>query len=83
MGDIAFGKSFDMLTNAKEHSALQLLHNGLKPMGYLFGIPWLFDIVSKLFPFLARDFNKFLAYCEGQVEERRKVRMMYSTGVFG
>lgn len=32
MGDLAFGKSFDMLQSGEEHWAIKLLNEGMEPL---------------------------------------------------
>ena len=39
MGDLAFGRSFDMLTTGETHWAIKLLNEGMDPMGFAFP-PW-------------------------------------------
>ncbi|EXJ79942.1 hypothetical protein A1O3_08228 [Capronia epimyces CBS 606.96] len=74
MGDLAFGKSFDMLSTGKEHFFLQLVHKGQSPVGIFTPAPWL-AILLKEVPFAMRTFHRFLAWCELQVEERKKINM--------
>lgn len=73
MGDLAFGKSFKMLTTGKEHFFLQLLHQGQSAAGVFTPIPWA-TVLLKQVPFALRTLHKFLAWCGRQVEERQKVR---------
>lgn len=71
--ELAFGKSFDMLSSGKEHFAIQLLHEGTVPIGLFTPAPWLFIILSKI-PFLSAGFLRFINFCNDQVENRKKVR---------
>lgn len=41
MGDLAFGKPFNMLQNEKEHWAVKLLNDGMETMAFLLPV-WLF-----------------------------------------
>jgi hypothetical protein len=41
MGQLAFGKPFDMLKNGEKHFAIELLTKGMKPIGIFSPIPWL------------------------------------------
>ncbi|KAJ9640574.1 hypothetical protein H2204_003202 [Knufia peltigerae] len=74
MGDLAFGKSFNMLTTGKEHFFLQLVHKGQSPVGVFTPTPWL-TLLLKEIPFAMRTFHKFLNWCGLQVEERQKMEM--------
>lgn len=72
MGDIAFGKSFEMIQNGKPHFALDLLREGMKPLGVLGPIPWAFCILTRV-PGLGNGFKTFVSWCAEQVEKRKKV----------
>ena len=72
MGDLAFGKSFDMLKDGKEHFAIQQLKDGMAALGPLTPVPWLFILCAAL-PGLTRDWNKMLAWSSQQVHKRIKV----------
>ncbi|KIW10687.1 hypothetical protein PV08_11651 [Exophiala spinifera] len=74
MGDLAFGKSFNMLTTGKEHFFLQLVHQGQSPLGVFSPTPWLALILKEL-PFAMRTFHKFIKWCGLQVDERQKMKM--------
>lgn len=73
MGDLAFGKSFDMLTSGSTHSAIKRLQIGMSPMSFAFAVPWLFWILIKI-PFLAKGYYEFIAWSEQQALERTQVR---------
>jgi hypothetical protein len=77
MGDIAFGKSFEMIQNGKPHFALDLLREGMKPLGVLGPIPWAFCILTRV-PGLGAGFKTFVSWCAEQVEKRKKVRFQPS-----
>ncbi len=74
MGDFAFGKSFGMLQSGKAHFALDLLHGGMKPLGLLTPMPWIFLILARI-PGVSAEYDRFHHWCEQQVEERKKVRL--------
>ncbi|KAK5736331.1 hypothetical protein LTR17_007495 [Elasticomyces elasticus] len=57
MGSLAFGKDYHMLDSGERHAALQLLHEGMQPLGYLFPL-WFFRMV-KVIPGLASGIEKF------------------------
>ncbi|KAF4950438.1 hypothetical protein FSARC_13196 [Fusarium sarcochroum] len=71
MGDLAFGKSFDMLVNGVEHEFLKLSHTSQTVMGILRRAIWLFP-VFKAIPFLNSDYLTFQSYLVNQVDDRRK-----------
>ncbi|KAI9645797.1 hypothetical protein NHQ30_005231 [Ciborinia camelliae] len=70
IGDLGFGKSFDMLKTGETHHALKLLHKSMEPLGILTPIPWIFPILIKI-PGAMNDFNKFLEFCQNQIDSRR------------
>lgn len=72
MGDVAFGKSFEMLENGKPHFAFDLLREGMKPLGVLGPVPWAFCILTSI-PGLGGGFKAFVSWCAEQVEKRKKV----------
>ena len=71
MGDLAFGKPFDMLQNEKEHWAIKLLNDGMEPMAFLLPV-WLFGMLSQI-PSLMKDYYKLVEFCCTQLDERMKV----------
>lgn len=76
MGDVAFGKSFDMLENGKSNQALDLLAEGMKPLG-VFGVaPWIFCVLTSI-PGLSAGFKTFVNWSSEQVRQRKKVSLAY------
>jgi hypothetical protein len=73
MGDVAFGKSFDLLKTGKPHFALDLLCEGMKPLGTLTPVPWMFCLLTSI-PGLSAGFKIFVNWAAEQVKERKKVR---------
>jgi hypothetical protein len=71
MGDLAFGKSFDMLKNDQEHWAVALMNTGLEALSFLFPI-WLFRVLISV-PGLLRDHARIVEYCNAQLDCRMKV----------
>jgi tryprostatin B 6-hydroxylase len=71
MGDLAFGKSFDMLKNDEEHWAIGLMNTGLEALAFLFPI-WLFRVFISV-PGLLRDHARIVEFCNAQLEERINV----------
>lgn len=72
IGDLAFGKSFDMLRNGVKHYFMKCLHADMTNVGYLSHLPWLFPFF-KMTPVLNAEHKKFWAWCAMQVAERRRV----------
>jgi cytochrome P450 len=68
MGDLAFGKPFDMLTTGETHWAIKLLNEGMDPMGFGFP-PWFFRIVIAI-PGAAKGYWDFINFCTGRLMER-------------
>jgi len=71
MGDMAFGKSFDMLRTGETHDMIELLQEGMKPLGVLTPIPWIL-IVLRDIPGVGSGPKKFVKYCTEQVAARKK-----------
>lgn len=71
MGDLAFGKSFDMLETSEEHWAIKLLNAGLEPLAFAFPV-WFFRLLTAI-PGLTRDWWRFIDFCAQRVEQRLKV----------
>lgn len=73
MGDLAFGRPFDMLENGQKHWAIQLLNNGQRGIGTFLPVPWLFVIISQI-PALTKEFQKFIQFCEDMMDQRAKMK---------
>ncbi|KAJ3539507.1 hypothetical protein NM208_g5462 [Fusarium decemcellulare] len=73
MGDLAFGKSFNMLRDGVKHYFMTALHASMTLNGYLSHISWIYPFV-KLIPAINAENTKFWRWCEGQVEERSKLK---------
>lgn len=70
MGDLAFGKDFGMLEGGKVHWAIDLLNEGMDPLGLQ--IPhWLFRLLLAI-PGLTAGYWKFVNFCIQQLETRVK-----------
>ena len=74
MGDLMFGKSFDLLTSGKQHYAVDMLQKGLDILGPLRPVPWLFILLGSI-PSLKADYNRLIAWTSASVRDRisRKV----------
>ena len=73
MGDFAFGNSFDMMRNGKNHFAVDLLRQGMAVIGPFTPVPWLF-IIGKSLPGLASRWKRMLAWTTAQMKSRMEVR---------
>jgi Cytochrome P450 len=71
MGDLAFGKPFDMLKNDQEHWAIGLMNTGLEALAFLFPI-WLFRVLISI-PTLLKDHARIVEFCNDQLDKRTKV----------
>lgn len=67
MGDLAFGKSFDMLSSGRAHFAMELLQSGMLPLGLLTPISWMIPVMVAA-PLVGAKFRKFRSWCGDQVE---------------
>ncbi|KAH8811348.1 cytochrome P450 monooxygenase-like protein [Xylogone sp. PMI_703] len=72
MADIAFGKSFGMVESGTEHFALDLLREGMEPLGLLGPVPWAFMILARI-PGLGSGYKRFVAWAAEQVQNRMKM----------
>ncbi|KAI1156957.1 cytochrome P450 [Nemania diffusa] len=68
MGELAFGRSFEMLETNKEHEAIRLLNSGLFALGFKLPM-WFFRLVTSI-PGAAKDWWGFLNYCISQLDAR-------------
>jgi len=71
MGDLAFGKPFDMLKNDEEHWAVTLMNTGLEALAFLFPI-WLFRVLISI-PGLLKDHERIVKFCNDQLDKRINV----------
>ncbi|KAH8593673.1 cytochrome P450 [Bisporella sp. PMI_857] len=74
MGDLAFGKSFNMLKDGVKHYFLKSLHADMTNIGYLSHTLWLFPFL-KTTPILNAEHLKFKKWVETQVKERREMKL--------
>ena len=72
MGDLAFGKSFDMLKNGKKNYFLKALHGDVATIGILGHIPWAIPFLA-LMPIINKDHLAFWKFLKMQLAERKKV----------
>ncbi len=81
MGNLAFGKSFNMITEGEEAYFLKTIRTDMTNIGYLKHMPWIFPIVMNI-PLLNANNKKFWAWIEQQFLERSVVsaRLLDSHG---
>ncbi|OJJ07867.1 hypothetical protein ASPVEDRAFT_47061 [Aspergillus versicolor CBS 583.65] len=74
MGDLAFGRSFDMLASKsqEEHWAIQILNNAQDKAGLAFP-PWLNRLLWHV-PGIRKSYFRFLNYCAEMIEQRMLVQ---------
>ena len=73
MGDLAFGKSFNMLKTGQLHFAIDWLERSMYLLGQFSSISWAIP-VGAIAPVVSRTFRHFIAWCSEQVEERRRTK---------
>lgn len=61
-----------MLETGKSNQALDLLAEGMKPLGVLTPAPWIFCVLTSI-PGLSAGFKTFVAWAAEQVQQRKKV----------
>jgi hypothetical protein len=72
MGDMAFGKSFNMLRDGVKHQFMTTLHSSMINIGIFSHMLYLFP-VFKGTPVLNHEYKKNEAWIKDQVETRKKV----------
>ena len=75
MGDLTFGKSFQMLENKKAHPVTEMLRKSLEMLGFFTPAPWLMRLGVDLFPRIGviKQWKALIRYSENQMDERKKV----------
>ncbi|KAL3483753.1 cytochrome P450 monooxygenase [Aspergillus germanicus] len=73
MGDLAFGKSFNMLIDGKDTYFSLQLHEDMKAIGLFSHLTWLFPFFKRV-PLINGDYLKFWAWVGEQVDRRIKNR---------
>lgn len=81
MGDMAFGKSFDMLSTGQEAYLLKQVHTDMKTIGLFSHLTWLFPFFKRT-PGINADYLKQWKWIDSQVQERSKVSHCFLTLVF-
>ncbi|KAF5564804.1 cytochrome P450 monooxygenase [Fusarium napiforme] len=71
MGDLAFGRSFNMLKNGTAHQFMELVHSNMLMAGSLSHLPWIFPLLKRI-PVLNRKNLEFQEWLKQQVDWRQK-----------
>ncbi|KAJ5817645.1 Cytochrome P450 [Penicillium robsamsonii] len=69
MGDLSFGKSFNMLIDGKDAYILKQLHADLRMIAIFAHLTWLFPFFKKI-PLINADYLKFWKWVDARVDER-------------
>ena len=69
MGELAFGKSFDILRTGRNHHAIDMLKNGMKLLGLVTPAPWLARLGFSI-PGLASGWKNMFKWSDRQMQER-------------
>ena len=72
MGDLAFAKSFDMLVDERWHHAILMMRDFMWLLGPFSPVPWL-ALVGFGIPGIARDWKKWIGWCQELMVERIEV----------
>lgn len=72
MGDLSFGKSFNMLTDGKDTYFLKQLHADMKMIGLFSHLTWLFPFFKRI-PVVNLDYLKMWNWVGNRVRERIEV----------
>ncbi|CZR64603.1 related to pisatin demethylase cytochrome P450 [Phialocephala subalpina] len=70
MGDIAFGKTFDMLATGEKHHGLTALQDGMAPLGLATPFPWAIPIFQALPQ--PPGIDHWINFCDKQILARKK-----------
>jgi cytochrome P450 family 628 len=72
MGDLAFGKSFDMLKTGEPHFVVKLLKGAMTPLGWMTPAPWIIPLLLNTVG--AGPMSTFITWSAEQVEKRKKMK---------
>ncbi|KXJ87560.1 benzoate 4-monooxygenase cytochrome P450 [Microdochium bolleyi] len=73
MGDLAWGKSFNMLRDGVKHYFMTTLHADMTSIGIFTHLIWLMPLFKST-PILNANHLKFWGWVNSQVEDRRKMK---------
>ncbi|SCN79469.1 related to pisatin demethylase cytochrome P450 [Fusarium fujikuroi] len=71
MGDLAFGRTFDMLKNGTAHPFMKLVHSNMLMAGSLSHLTWIFPLLKRI-PVLNQKNLEFQGWLKQQVDWRQK-----------
>ncbi|MCJ1353705.1 MAG: hypothetical protein MMC33_003692 [Icmadophila ericetorum] len=74
MGDLAFGRSFDLLSTGKNQADVDLLKKGTPVVGLFLPTPWLFVLLAKM-PGPNQEWKQLQGWCYAQLERRLKSKV--------
>lgn len=77
MGDLAFGKGFEMLKDGVAHYFMELSHSGIKSVAAFSHLVWIFPLL-KTVPVLNTQHLRFQAWLAERVRLRREVCLRVS-----
>lgn len=80
MGEFAFARSFQMLSDEKWHPAVRLLRKAMSLLGPFSPVPWLAQIAFYVTPwmFVVRDWLSMMEWCKQRMGERIQVSVIRS-----
>lgn len=80
MGEFAFARSFQMLSDEKWHPAVRLLRKAMSLLGPFSPVPWLAQIAFYITPwmFVVRDWLSMMEWCKQRMGERIQVSVTRS-----
>jgi cytochrome P450 family 628 len=76
MGDLTFGKSFEMLITGKDAYMLENLHNDMQSMGPFLHAMWIIPLF-KVVPILNKSYLTYFKWLNVQVDNRTKVFLFH------
>lgn len=71
MGDLAFGKSFNMIKDGIVHYYMKAVHTNMLAVAAFSHLVWIFPLFKEI-PGLNHDHLKFQKWLDQQVDQRRK-----------
>lgn len=74
MGDLAFGKSFNMLKSGQSHFAIDWLERSAHLLGFCSPVSWLIPVGAAA-PIVGTEFRRFIKWCNQQIDERREMKV--------
>ena len=74
MGDLAFGKSFDMLKTGRPHHFMSVMADGIRLLGVLNPLTWVIPIFAAT-PILGADYRELLRWSGEQADQRKKMKI--------